>query len=79
MSPWLSSTFPAPASACGTSQHRGSWWTPLRVRDGVLVEHWDAIEDEVSRETSVSGLPMFGNTFPEDRLNPSDSPADEVT
>lgn len=51
----------------------------LRVRDGVLVEQWDAIEDEVSRETPVSGLPMFGNTFPEDRLNPSDSPADEVT
>jgi hypothetical protein len=24
-------------------------------------------EDEVSREASVSGLPMFGDTFPEDR------------
>jgi predicted SnoaL-like aldol condensation-catalyzing enzyme len=40
----------------------------LRVRDGVLVEQWDVIEDEVSREASVSGLPMFGNTFPEDRM-----------
>lgn len=39
----------------------------LRVRDGVLVEHWDVIEDEVSREDSVSGLPMFGDTFPGDR------------
>jgi predicted SnoaL-like aldol condensation-catalyzing enzyme len=39
----------------------------LRVRQGVLVEHWDVIEDEVSREASVSGLPMFGDTFPEDR------------
>jgi hypothetical protein len=34
---------------------------------GELVEHWDVIEDEVSREASVSGLPMFGDTFPEDR------------
>jgi predicted SnoaL-like aldol condensation-catalyzing enzyme len=39
----------------------------VRVRDGVLAEHWDVIEDEVSREASVSGLPMFGDTFPEDR------------
>jgi predicted SnoaL-like aldol condensation-catalyzing enzyme len=39
----------------------------LRVRDGVLVEHWDVVEDEVSREDSASGLPMFGNTFPGDR------------
>jgi hypothetical protein len=70
---------PSSASPGSASQHRGSWWTSLRVRDGVLVEHWDVIEDEVSREASVSGLPMFGNTFPEDRLNPSDSPADEVT
>jgi predicted SnoaL-like aldol condensation-catalyzing enzyme len=38
----------------------------LRVRDGVLVEHWDVVEDEVSREDSVSGLPMFGDTFPGD-------------
>ena len=39
----------------------------VRVRDGKLVEHWDVIEDEASREASVSGLPMFGDTFPEDR------------
>jgi predicted SnoaL-like aldol condensation-catalyzing enzyme len=39
----------------------------VRVRDGELVEHWDVIEDEVSREASVSGLPMFGDGFPEDR------------
>ena len=39
----------------------------VRVREGQLVEHWDVIEDEVSREASVSGLPMFGDTFPEDR------------
>jgi predicted SnoaL-like aldol condensation-catalyzing enzyme len=38
----------------------------VRVRDGVLIEHWDVVEDEVSREDSVSGLPLFGDTFPGD-------------
>jgi len=36
----------------------------VRIKDGVLVEHWDVIEDEATRESSKSGLPMFGNTFP---------------
>jgi len=35
----------------------------LRLKDGVLVEHWDVIQDEASRESSKSGLPMFGDTF----------------
>jgi predicted SnoaL-like aldol condensation-catalyzing enzyme len=35
----------------------------LRIGDGVLVEHWDVIQDEASRAESKSGLPMFGNTF----------------
>ena len=35
-----------------------------RVNDGVLVEHWDVIQDEASREQSKSGLPMFGDAFP---------------
>ena len=35
----------------------------VRIEDGVLVEHWDVIEDEVSKANSVSGLPMFGTTF----------------
>ena len=37
----------------------------VRLEDGRLAEHWDVIEDEATRETSVSGLPMFGATFPE--------------
>lgn len=37
----------------------------VRMKDGVLAEHWDVIEDEVSKENSVSGLPMFGDTFPD--------------
>ena len=36
----------------------------VRVVDGKLVEHWDVIEDEVPRESSASGLPMFGTEFP---------------
>ena len=36
----------------------------LRIEDGVLAEHWDVIQDEATRESSKSGLPMFGNAFP---------------
>jgi predicted SnoaL-like aldol condensation-catalyzing enzyme len=36
----------------------------LRVKNGILVEHWDVIQDEVTREQSKSGAPMFGNAFP---------------
>jgi predicted SnoaL-like aldol condensation-catalyzing enzyme len=35
----------------------------LRVKDGILLEHWDVIEDEASRRESKSGLPMFGDSF----------------
>jgi len=35
----------------------------LRIEDGILVEHWDVIQDEVTRESSKSGLPMFGDKF----------------
>ena len=37
----------------------------LRIVDGILVEHWDVIQDEASRASSKSGLPMFGDTFSE--------------
>src|SRR6266446_5472884 len=36
----------------------------LRIDGGVMVEHWDVIQDEASREQSRSGLPMFGDAFP---------------
>ena len=36
----------------------------LRIEDGILVEHWDVIQDEATREQSKSGRPMFGNAFP---------------
>src|SRR3954470_22665988 len=37
----------------------------LRIDGGVLVEHWDVIQDEATPEQSKSGRPMFGNSFPE--------------
>jgi predicted SnoaL-like aldol condensation-catalyzing enzyme len=37
----------------------------LRIKDGILVEHWDVIQDEATQEQSKSGLPMFGDKFPE--------------
>lgn len=36
----------------------------LRIKDSVLIEHWDVIQDEASREQSKSVLPMFGDAFP---------------
>ncbi len=39
----------------------------VRIKDGRLAEHWDVIEDEATREGSASGLPMFGESFPESR------------
>jgi predicted SnoaL-like aldol condensation-catalyzing enzyme len=36
----------------------------LRIGDGILVEHWDVIQDEATEEQSKSGAPMFGKTFP---------------
>ncbi len=37
----------------------------LRISDRILVEHWDVIQDEATRESSKSGLPMFGDKFSE--------------
>jgi predicted SnoaL-like aldol condensation-catalyzing enzyme len=37
----------------------------VRIADGVLAEHWDVIQDEATRESSKSGLPMFGDKFGE--------------
>jgi len=36
----------------------------LRIKDGILVEHWDVIQDEATEQHSKSGLPMFGEKFP---------------
>jgi predicted SnoaL-like aldol condensation-catalyzing enzyme len=36
----------------------------VRIQDGVLVEHWDVIQDEANEEQSKSKAPMFGDKFP---------------
>jgi predicted SnoaL-like aldol condensation-catalyzing enzyme len=36
----------------------------LRIENGILVEHWDVIQDEATRASSKSGRPMFGERFP---------------
>jgi predicted SnoaL-like aldol condensation-catalyzing enzyme len=36
----------------------------IRFEGGLLREHWDVLQDEAPKAKSVSGLPMFGNTFP---------------
>ena len=35
----------------------------LRIKDGILIEHCDVIQDEATQEQSKSGLPIFGNRF----------------
>ena len=39
----------------------------VRMEGDVLAEHWDVIQDEATREQSRSGLPRFGDRFPEQR------------
>jgi predicted SnoaL-like aldol condensation-catalyzing enzyme len=34
------------------------------IQNGILVEHWDVIQDEATEEQTKSGAPMFGKTFP---------------
>jgi len=36
----------------------------LRIQNGILVEHWDVIQDEATEEQSKSKAPMFGTRFP---------------
>ena len=35
----------------------------LKIKNGVFVEHWDVIQNEVSMEQSKGGHPMFGKSF----------------
>jgi predicted SnoaL-like aldol condensation-catalyzing enzyme len=36
----------------------------LVVKDGILIEHWDVIQDEATKDQSKSGNLMFGKAFP---------------
>lgn len=40
----------------------------FRIADGLLVEHWDVVADEIPREKTVSGNAMFTN--PQATLQP---------
>jgi predicted SnoaL-like aldol condensation-catalyzing enzyme len=42
----------------------------VRLEDGLIAEHWDLVQDEVTAEESTSGLTMFGDTFPTDLTRP---------
>ncbi|HTC20795.1 MAG TPA: nuclear transport factor 2 family protein [bacterium] len=37
----------------------------VRLEKDLLAEHWDVIQEEATRDQSKSGLPMFGDKFPD--------------
>ena len=37
----------------------------VRMKGGILVEHWDVLQDEATQKESRSGRPMFGSSFAE--------------
>ena len=47
----------------------------VRIADGVLVEHWDVLQDEATREESQSGQPMFGYLSSPPRTPPNGGPS----
>src|SRR5580658_4926505 len=47
----------------------------LRIEDGILAEHWDVIQDEVTEEQSRSRAPMFGYSFAEPGRQAAPTPA----
>src|SRR6266550_916989 len=46
----------------------------LIIKNGLLVEHWDVIQDEATKEQSKSGLPMFGTSFAKSAYQPAVAP-----
>ena len=42
-----------------------TFFKPTKFEDGKLSEHWDVLQDEATRGESLSGLPMFGERFPD--------------
>lgn len=36
----------------------------LRVQDGVLVEHWDVLQPEATKQEANGRSPMWGDSFP---------------
>src|SRR5258705_8643273 len=48
----------------------------LRIENGILIEHWDVIQDEATQEQSKSKAPMFGNSFPGATRTPASAASD---
>ena len=65
----LSSTAPTSIRAAKDTGLPRNWIAAdvVRIADGVLAEHWDALQDEAARAESKGGLPMFGG-----RVHPDD-------
>ena len=36
----------------------------VRLKNGIILEHWDVLQDEATEQQSKSGNPMFGESFP---------------
>lgn len=53
--------FPQPGGLPRLGQRQ---FRDARLKNGRLAEHWDVVEDEVTKAASKSGLPMFGDAFP---------------
>jgi predicted SnoaL-like aldol condensation-catalyzing enzyme/ketosteroid isomerase-like protein len=52
----------------------------VRMQDGILVEHWDVLQDEATQSESRSGRPMFGTAFAaSDRQPVSPAPGSPLT
>jgi predicted SnoaL-like aldol condensation-catalyzing enzyme len=49
----------------------------VRLQDGLLVEHWDVIQDEATKAESKSGRPMFGSSFALDEDIPAQTATDQ--
>jgi predicted SnoaL-like aldol condensation-catalyzing enzyme len=37
----------------------------LRIKDGIVIEHWHVLKDEATQGDSRSGPPLFGDEFTE--------------
>lgn len=50
----------------------------VRIANGLLVEHWDVLQDEATRAESQSGRPMFGCHFAADANHALPDPARQI-
>ena len=46
----------------------------VRMQDGILVEHWDVLQDEATQAESRSGRPMFGTSFAQPDVHAGPAP-----